>query len=168
MWSSSCFSSVFLLPQFFLWMRIVFFLISPSALFWIIALLPVEKSIMFNCTTMYQSLYTMFSWFFSFHSASIPGGHSNSQEISPVHYSFEHNSIPSPTYTTICLAIPQLKGIHSFYICYWSRPISILLIFALGCSFRVHIPNQIPIDPCDQTVVFLLCFYSHSSFSGCE
>ena len=34
MCSSSCLSSVFLLPQFFLWMWISFFLISPSALFW--------------------------------------------------------------------------------------------------------------------------------------
>ena len=73
-----------------------------------------EKSITFNCTTVYQSLCTMFSWFCSFHSASFPRDHSNSRGISPVHYSFEHNSIPSPTYTTICLAIPQLKDIPSF------------------------------------------------------
>ena len=32
-----------------------------------------------------------------FHSASIPGDHSNAHGISPVHYFFEHNSIPSPT-----------------------------------------------------------------------
>ena len=95
-------------------MCIAFFLISPSALSWIIALLLVEKSIVFDCTTVYQSLYTMFSWFCSVHSALIPGGHSSSHGIPPVHYSFEHNSIPSPTYTTICSAIPQLKGIPLF------------------------------------------------------
>ena len=37
-WSSSCFSSVFLFPQFFLWMWIAFFLISPSELSWIIVI----------------------------------------------------------------------------------------------------------------------------------
>ena len=110
---SHLFSSVFLLPQFFLWMWIVFFLISPSELSWIIALLLVEKSIMLDCATVFQSLYTMFSWFCSFHSASIPGGHSNSYGISLVHYSFEF-IIPSPTDTTVCLAISQLKDIHSF------------------------------------------------------
>ena len=36
---------------------------------------------------------------------------SSSHGISPVHYSFEHNSIPSLTDTTSCLAIPQLKDI---------------------------------------------------------
>ena len=82
-------------------MWIAFFLISPSALFWIFALLLIEKAIMFDCTTVYQSLYTRFFWFCSFHSASIPGGHSNSHGISPIHYFFEHNSIPSPTYTTL-------------------------------------------------------------------
>ena len=113
--SGSCFSSVLLLPQFFLYMWVDLFFKSPSALFWVFALLLlVEKTITFNFTTMYQFLYTMFFWFCSFHSASVPGGHSNSCGISPVHYSFKHNSIPSPTYTTICSAIPQLKGIPSF------------------------------------------------------
>ena len=56
-------------------------------------------------------IYAMFSWFCSFHSASIPGGLSSSHGIPPVHYSFEFNSIPLPTDTTICLAIPQLKDI---------------------------------------------------------
>ena len=107
--SSSCFSSMFLLPQLFLWIWVAF-----SALFWVFALLLVEKSIMFHCTTVYQPLCTLFSWFCSFHSASIPGDHSISYGISPVYYSFEHNSIPSPTYFTICSAIPQLKGIPSF------------------------------------------------------
>ena len=111
--SSRSFSSVFLLPQFFLWIWIAFFLISPSALFWIFALLLVEKTIMFDFTRVYQSLYTRFSWFCSFHSATVPGGLSSSHGIPPVHYSFEHNSIPSPAYTTICLAIPLLKGIPS-------------------------------------------------------
>ena len=92
----------------------VFFLISPSELFWIFALLLIEKSTMFHCTTVYQSLYTTFSWFCSFHSASIPEGLSSSHRIPPVHYSFQHSSIPSPTYTTICSAIPQLKGRPSF------------------------------------------------------
>ena len=96
-------------------MWIGFFLIRPLASFWIIALLLVEKSIMFDCTTVYQSLCTTFSWFSSFHSASIPGGCSSSHGISPVHYSFEHNSIPSPTDTTICLAIPQFKNIPSIF-----------------------------------------------------
>ena len=95
-------------------LNVDYFLISPFILLWILALLLVEKSIMFDYTTLYQSLYTTFSWFCSFHSASIPGGHSNSCGISPVRYSFEHNSIPSPTYTTICSAIPQLKDIPSF------------------------------------------------------
>ena len=114
--SGSCFSSVFLLPQFFLWMWVAaLFFKSPSALFWVFALqLLVEKTIMFDFTTVYQSLCTMFSWFCSFHSASVPGDYSRSHGISPIHYSFEHNSIPSPTYTTICSAIPQLKGILSF------------------------------------------------------
>ena len=109
--SGSCFSSVFLLPQFFLWMWVAaLFFNSPSALFWDFALqLLVEKSIMFDFTTVYQSLYSMFSWFCSFHSASVPGGYSSSHGISPLHYSFEHNSIPSPTDTTICSAIPQLN-----------------------------------------------------------
>ena len=114
MCSRSCFSSVLLLPQFFLSLWIAFFLINPSALFWITALLLVENSIMFHCTTVYQFLYTTFSCFCSFHSASIPGGHSSSHRISPAHYSFEHNNIPSPTDTTICSVIPQLKGIPSF------------------------------------------------------
>ena len=114
MWSSSCFSSVFLLPQFFFWMWIAFFLISPSELFWIVALLLAEKSIMFNCTTVYSSLCIIVSWFCSFHSESIPGGHSSWHGIPPVHYSFEHNSILSPTDTTICSAIPQWKDIPSF------------------------------------------------------
>ena len=96
-------------------MWITFFLISPSALFWVFALhLLVVKSIMFDCTTVYQSLYTTFSWFYSFQSTSNTGGHSSSHGISPAHYSFQHNSIPSPTVTTICVAISQLKGIPSF------------------------------------------------------
>ena len=114
--SGSCSSSVLLLPQFFLcmWVAALFFK-SPSALFWFFALqLLVEKTITFNFTTVYQSLYTMFSWFCSFHSASVPGGYSSSHGLSPIRYSFEHSSIPSPTYTTICSAIPQLKGISSF------------------------------------------------------
>ena len=40
--------------------------------------------------------------------------HSNSRGTSPVYCSFEHNSIPSPTYATICSATPQLKHIPSF------------------------------------------------------
>ena len=107
-WSSS-FSSVFLLPQFFHCMWMAFFLISPSPLSWIIALLLVGKSIIFDCAKVYLSLCTMFSWFCSFHSASIPGGHSSSHGIPPVHYSFEHNSIPSPTDTTTCSAIPHWR-----------------------------------------------------------
>ena len=103
-----------LFPQFFIWVQIALFLISPSELFWISALLLVEKSIIFNCATVYLTLCTKFSWFCSFHFASILGGHSSSPGISPAHYSFEHNSIPSPTDTTICLAIPQLKDIPSF------------------------------------------------------
>ena len=95
-------------------MWIAFFLKSPSELSWIIALLLVEKSITFNCATVYQSLCIRFSWFCSFHSESIPGGLSSSHGIPPVHYSFEHNSIPSPAYTTTCSAIPQLKGMPSF------------------------------------------------------
>ena len=115
MCSNSCFSSVFLLPQFFLWMWRAFFLISPSALFWVFALqLLVEKTITLNFTTVYQSLYTRFSWFCSFHSASIPGVFPSPHRISPIHCSFPHSSIPSPPYTTICSAIPQLKGIPSF------------------------------------------------------
>ena len=66
-------------------------------------------------TTAYQPLCTMFFWFCSFHSASIPGGHSSSHRISPVHYSFQHNSIPSPAYTTICSAIPQSRDTRSFF-----------------------------------------------------
>ena len=116
--SSSCFTPVFLFWQFFLWMWKAFFLISPSALFWVFALqLLVENYIKFNCTTLYQSLYTMFFWFCSFHSASVPGDFPSSHRISPFHYSFQHSthrSIPSPPYTTICSAIPQLKGIPSF------------------------------------------------------
>ena len=91
-----------------------FFLTGPSCLFWIIALLLAEKSITFNFTTVNTSLFTMFFWFCSFNSSSIPGGLSRSHGIPPVHYSFDHNSIPSPAYTTICSAIPQLKGIPSF------------------------------------------------------
>ena len=53
MWSSSCVSSVFLLPQFFLWMWIVFFLISPSEMSWTIALLLVQKPIAFDGATVY-------------------------------------------------------------------------------------------------------------------
>ena len=56
----------------------------------------------------------MFSWFCSFHSASIAGGHSSSHRIPPVHYCFQHNSSPWPAYTTTCSAIPQLKGIPPF------------------------------------------------------
>ena len=95
-------------------MWISFFSISLSELSWIIALLLAEESITFDFTTVYQPLCTMFSWFCSFHSAPIPGDFPSSHRISPFHYSFEHNSIPTPAYTTICLAIPQLKGIHSF------------------------------------------------------
>ena len=114
--SGSCFSSVLLLPQFFLcmWVPALFFN-SPSTLFWAFALqLLVEKSIMFDFTTVYQSLYTMFSWFCSFHSVLFPGDFSSSHRILPIHYSFQHISIPSPTYTKICSAIAQLKGIPSF------------------------------------------------------
>ena len=114
--SGSCFSSVFLLPQFFLcmWVPAIFFN-SPSALFWVFALqLLVKKSITFKFTTVYQSLYSGFSWFCSFPSASVPGNFPSSHRISPFHYSFQHSSIPSSTYTTICSAIPQLKGIPSF------------------------------------------------------
>ena len=115
MWSRECFSSAFLLPQFFLWMWVVFFLISSSGLSWVIALLLVEKSIKFNCVIMYHSLCTVFSWLFSFCSASIPGGLSSSHGIPPVHYFFQHNSIPSSSDTIIYLAIPQLKDIPLFF-----------------------------------------------------
>ena len=119
MWSSNCFASVFLLPQFFLWMWLLFFLISPSVLFWIFASLLAEKSIMFNCTTVYQSLYTMFSWFCSFHSTSIAGGHSNSRGISPVHYSFEHNTIPSPKIPQFVLSFSNWRTFPHFPIFFW-------------------------------------------------
>ena len=114
--SGSCFSSVFLLPQFFLWMWVAaLFFNSPSALVWVFALqLLVERSITFDFTTVYQSLYTGFSWFCSFHSVTVPGDFLSSHRISPFHCSFPHSSIPSPTYTTIGSAIPQLKGIPSF------------------------------------------------------
>ena len=102
-------------PQFFLRMWVAFIFKSPWALFWVFASqLLVEKTITLDCTTVYQSLYTEFSWFCSFHSASVPGGYSSSHGTSSIHYSFQHNSIPSPTYTTICSAIPQLKDIPSF------------------------------------------------------
>ena len=113
MCSSGCFSSMFLLPMFFLWMWIAFILTNPSALFWILALLLVEKSIVLDYTTMYLSLYTTYSWFCSFHSASVPGGHSISHGISPVHYSFEHSSIPSPTYIPQFVQPLPIEG-HSF------------------------------------------------------
>ena len=77
-----------------------FLLISPSESSWVIALLLVTKSVTFDCDTMYPSLCTMF-WLCSFHSASLPGGLSSSHGISPAHYSFQHNSIPSPADTTI-------------------------------------------------------------------
>ena len=73
-----------------------------------------KKTITFRFTTVYPSLYKRFSWFCSFHSASVPGDFPSSHRISPFHYSFQHNSIPSPAYTTICSAIPQLKGVPSF------------------------------------------------------
>ena len=85
-----CVSAPTVLP-----LNVSFFLISPSALFWIIALLLVETSVTFDRATVYQCLYTMFSWFCSFHSASVPGGHSSSHGVSPIYCSFEHNSIPS-------------------------------------------------------------------------
>ena len=85
---------------------------SPSELSWIIALLLVEKSITFNCVPVYQSLYTTVSWFCSFHSGSVPRGLSHG--IPQVHYSLQHNSIPSSTVTTICSVFPQSKGIPSF------------------------------------------------------
>ena len=89
---------------------VAFFFTSPSALFWVFALqLLVEKSITFDYATVYMSLWTMF-WFCSFLSASIPGGHSRSHGINLVHYSFEHNSIPSPADTTICSAIPNWRA----------------------------------------------------------
>ena len=56
---------------------------------------------------------------------------------------------------------PLLYPMHNstvFYMCHWSRPISILLIFALGWLFRVNIPNHIPIDSCDQAVIFYSVF----------
>ena len=85
-----------------------------SKLSWIIALLLAKEFITFNFTTVYQPLCTMFFWFYSFHSALIPGGLSSSHGIPPVNYSFQHSSIPSPADTTICSAIPQWKGIPSF------------------------------------------------------
>ena len=67
-----------------------------------------------------------------------------------------------------CSSLPPLSSQQVILLGFtWSRPISILLIFALGWLFRVYITNHIPIDPWDQAVVFLLCFCSHSSFSGC-
>ena len=110
------FFSVFLFLQFFLWMWVAaLFFNSPSELFWVSALqLLVRKSLMFRFTTVYQSLYTRFSWFCSFHSVSVLGDFPSSHRISPFHYSFQHSSIPSPADTTTCSAIPQLKGIPSF------------------------------------------------------
>ena len=140
--SRSCFSSVFLLLQFFLcmWGAALFFN-RPSVLFWVFALqLLVKKSITFDLTTVYQSLYTGFSWFCSFHSASVPGDFPSSHRISPFRHSFQHRSIPSPTYTTICSAIPHLKGIPSFsqFVVCLSVCLSIkraqLEIFFLGIS----------------------------------
>ena len=103
------FFCVVLLPQFFLCMWIPFRLISPSALFWIFALLLVEKSIMLDCTTV--SVYNVLLVLLLY-SASIPGGHSSSHGIPSVHYSFEHNSIPSPTYYELFSYSP-IEG-HSF------------------------------------------------------
>uniref|UniRef100_F6WII0 Vacuolar protein sorting 13 homolog C n=1 Tax=Monodelphis domestica TaxID=13616 RepID=F6WII0_MONDO len=62
MYSSSCFSSVFLLPQFFLCMWIVVFLVDSSKLFRITALPLMEKSITFDCTTVYH--YLQFTFLF--------------------------------------------------------------------------------------------------------
>ena len=87
-----------------------------------------------------QSLCIKFSWFCSFHSASIPGGHSSSHGVPAVHYSFEHNNIPSPTDTTISLAIPWLKDIPSF-------------------------PNSLPLQR-EQLYIFLYTFFSLWSFWG--
>ena len=80
--SGSCFSSVLLLPEFFLCMWVAFFFKSPSTLFWVFALqLLVEKIIIFDCTIVYLSLYTILSWFCSFHSASVTGDYSTSMEF---------------------------------------------------------------------------------------
>ena len=139
--SGSCFSSVFLLPQFFLWMWVAaLFFNSPSALFWVFALhLLVEKSITFDFTTVYQSLYTGFSWFCCFHSASVPGDFPSLHRISPFHYSFEHSSIPSKTYTTICSAIPQLKGIPSFSIFFATTKSAAMNIFVQVILFMTSL-----------------------------
>ena len=90
-----------------------FFLISPSALFWIIALLLVAKLITCDPLTVFQSLCTMFSWLCSFHSTSVHGGPSSSYRNQAVQ-SLERNSVPSPSYTTICSAIPQSRDTPSF------------------------------------------------------
>ena len=124
------------------------YLISPSALSWITALLLVEKSITFNCTTMYLSLCILFPWFCFFDFASIPGGHSSSHEIPPVHYSFEHNSIPSPADTMICLATTKSVAINVFV------QVSFLMI-SLGIN-----PAVVWLD---QRAGSLLVLFKHSS-----
>uniref|UniRef100_A0A5F8G7Z9 WD repeat-containing protein 35 n=1 Tax=Monodelphis domestica TaxID=13616 RepID=A0A5F8G7Z9_MONDO len=88
-----------------------FFLISPSGLFWVIALLLVEKSVTFDCATMYPSLCTMFSWFCSSHSASVHGGSPSSHGIPPVLYSFQHNLIPSPHLRTLKVPGKQMSAL---------------------------------------------------------
>ena len=114
MCSRSCFSSVFPLLWFFLCMWIVFFLIGPAELSWISALMLAEESMACDLTTVDPLLCTMFFYFCSFHSASIPGGHSSSPGIPPVPQSSGHNSIPSPADATTCSVIPQWKGVPSF------------------------------------------------------
>ena len=113
----------------------IFFLISSSGLSWIIALLSVAKLITYDCPTIFQLLYMMFSWFCSFHSTSVHGGLSSLQGNQAVHHFLLHSSIPSPSYTTICSPSPQMRDTPSFsLLSLWGTNLVVVLWDQRACS----------------------------------
>ena len=105
----------------------------------------------------------MFSWFCPFHSASVAGGHSSSHEIPPVHYSFEHNSIPSPAYTTICSAVPQLKGTPLFSILLTLQRVQLKYFCTSLFSYDLFGGTNAPMVRLDQKASTILVIFVHST-----
>ena len=95
-------------------------------------------------TTVYQYLHTMF-WFCSFHSALIPGGLSSSHRIPPVHYSFGHNSIPSPIYHNSFshFLIEGHSFIFQFFATTKSDAINIFVQITLSMTSSSHVFKQL-------------------------
>ena len=122
MCSSSCFSPVFPLLEFFLCMWIVFFSISLRiALDQCIATSRGVHYIRFYLSVSASVYNVLLVLLLSF--CTIPGGPSSSHGIPPVYYSFEHNNIPSPADIPICSAIPHLKSIPLFssFFCHYKE-----------------------------------------------